>query len=96
MGRRTTQIELQVPHMQEARVNSRCNDDLEPKVCWAGNESSVVPRISESECKPRLSGPSIRRTIAGAVDLRCKFRPDGGGGDTNMECRDTVEEKTMI
>lgn len=67
--------------MQEARVNSRCSDDLEPKVWWTGGESSIVPRFSEFECKPRLSGPSIRRTIAGAVsavDLRCKFRPDWG------------------
>ena len=64
------------------------NDDLEAKVFC------VLVRVSKSakklclesrnpSCKPRLSGPSIRRTIAGScqcsnkVDLRskvCKFR----------------------
>ena len=42
--------------MQEARVNSRCNDDLEPKVCWTGNESSIVPRISESQVQAQAFG----------------------------------------
>lgn len=36
---------------------------------------------AESKCEPRLSGPSIRRTIAGAVsavDLRCNLGPATG------------------
>ena len=55
-------------------------DDLEPQiVCEAAQVCLGIN--AESKCKPSLSGPSIRRTIAGAVsavDLRCKFRPATG------------------
>ena len=43
-------------------------------------ESSMCLESPSPKCKPRLSGPSIRRTIAGAVsavDLRCNLRPTG-------------------
>lgn len=64
------QIKLQVPHMQEARSNSRWSDDLEPKVFVRVCECVWN---AESKYKPRLSGPSIRRTIAGSC--QCSRSP---------------------
>ena len=50
--------------MQEARFNSRWRQDIESQVVC---EKLRVPRMPSREGTPRLSGPSIRRTIAGAV-----------------------------
>ena len=79
-------FKVQVPHMQEARFNSRWEPTISRLkwVCVFGESSKGCENLClesrNPSYKPRLSGPSIRRTIAGSCQCSrsplqvCKFR----------------------